>query len=510
MRGDVKNESAAIANEITIAIMSLLIWSFLLFFDIQIFSYMLILISSIIEKRVLCDNKIMKKKDTTKKKKSKLKILIAISISSFLFIISVCLILLSTILTDKTKYSHQNSGNEISEIIKKNYLKSFKNTGNSGVFSFSMDETDINDLFDKKSEQINNKYVSKMYYQTSDNHHYFCIELKRTFIVKSRIVFDTIPTSINDDFSYNLGIVSCKMGKANALPILMKKKLLKEDIFENEYLPIKYNSDTNSFVVSPLKLIEYFPKSEISNLFFDVGKDHMNLFSLNGSLFGFNLDFSKLVTNNMQPEIDYHTEYHLKDDIKTACESVDFSGLSVDESFIAYSLSEETLTNLFTRSIPASKKETLSSSLTEDVANFELSSISVSIKDENLIGTVLYYSLNGYVVDVHSEIVLTDDSSTFYNAYLESKAKVKIGEYIYEGNTSKKVNKITNDISEIFVKLSENHGDFFNFNDFNQSLEINLETMNNSFTDLDLKYSQKSIIVNSTNKRLDFVVTKSA
>ena len=79
-------------------------------------------------------------KQTEKKKRSKLKTILVISTSSFLFIIAVCLILVFAILTDKTTSTHQKSDNESAEIINKNYVKGFKNTGNSGIFSFSMDE----------------------------------------------------------------------------------------------------------------------------------------------------------------------------------------------------------------------------------------------------------------------------------------------------------------------------------------------------------------------------------
>ena len=85
--------------------------------------------------------------ETNKKKMKRLKLLIGASISSFLFIFSVCILLFSFLTMDKTKLDYQKSENEASEIIKKNYLKAFKNPWNSDIFSFSLDEEDINDLF---------------------------------------------------------------------------------------------------------------------------------------------------------------------------------------------------------------------------------------------------------------------------------------------------------------------------------------------------------------------------
>ena len=446
---------------------------------------------------------------TQNKKRSKLKTVLIISTSSFLFVIAVCLILVFAILTDKNTSAHQKSENEITEIIQKNYVKGFKNTGNSGIFSFSMDENDINNLFEKANENITDKHISKKYYQSIDNHHYFYIDLKNTFLVKTRVVFDTVVTSINDDFSYNLGIVSCKMGKTNALTMLKKANLLSEGIFYSDYLPIKFNEDRNEFVVSPLTFIDLFPKTEISDLFFGIAKDHLNLFSLNQSLLGFNLDFSKLSTSETS-DIDLTIEYNLYNDLKTACESVDFSSLSVGESHTSYSIDEVAASSLLSKCCASQEKEIIESPLTEEKVIFSLAAVKAKMKPGNIIEVSLTYSLNAYNIDIVNEIELIDASTTYFNSSFESKNSFKIGAYSYEGKENKIVGVIRNKVVSLFSKLSEIQSDFFTFNNNNQTLNINLETMNNNFSDLDLKYSYKSVQVNQATKTLDFILTKAS
>ena len=446
---------------------------------------------------------------TQKKKRNKLKTILVISTSSFLFIIAVCLILVFAILTDKNTSTHQKSDNESAEIIKKNYVKGFKNTGNSGIFSFSMDENDINDLFAEANENIKDKHISKKYYQSIDNHHYFYIDLKNTFQVKTRVVLDTVVTSINDDFSYNLGIVSCKMGKTNALTMLKKANILSEDIFYSNYLPIKYNEDSNEFVVSPLTFIDLFPKVETSDLFFGIAKDHLNLFSFNQSLLGFNLDFSKLSTSESS-EIDLTTEYNLYNDLKSACESVDFSSLSLGESYTCHSINQDVMTSLLSKCCASQENEIIESPLTEEKVIFSVTAVKAKMKQDNIIELSLSYSLNAYNIDIVNEIELIDTSTTYFNLSFESRNSFKIGTYSYEGKNDKFVGLITNKIVSLFSNLAETQSNFFTFNNNNQTLNINLETMNNNFSDLDLKYSYKSVQVNQTTKALDFVLTKAS
>ena len=444
-----------------------------------------------------------------KKKKNKLKLAFIISTSSFLFIVSVALILVFVILTDKTTSTHQKSENEITEIIKKNYINGFKNTGNSGIFSYSMSEDDINDLFEKANENNTNKYISKKYYQSIDNHHYFYIDLKNTFLVKTRVVFDTVVTSINDDFSYNLGIVSCKMGKTNALTLLKKASLLTEDVFYSDYLPIKYNDEKNEFTVSPLTFIDSFPKSDISELFFGIAKDNLSIFSLNGSLFGFNVDFSKH-GNSAAAETDLITEYDLYNELKTGCESVDFSSLSVGDSRTSYSINEEVLSTLLSRSCSHINEEKIDSQLTTETVIFDLISARALMKPDNRIQVSLCYSLNAYHIDFVNELELIDASTIYFSSSIETKNLIKIGTKIYEGKENKFVSKVISDMNKILAQLSTIQSEFFTFTEERNTLDINLKTMNDNFSDLDLKYSQKSIKVNPLNKRLDFVVTKAS
>ena len=451
--------------------------------------------------------------ETNKKKMKRLKLLIGASISSFLFIFSVCILLFSFLTMDKTKLDYQKSENELSEIIKKNYIKAFKNHGNSGIFSFSLDEEDINDLFERNNELLSSEYVKKINYKRNGTHHYFYFELNKKILGRKRLVFDTIPSvSVNQDYSTNLKIVSCTVGRLNATPFLKHKIILDESLFTYECLPIKYDSNKNCFVVSPLKFMDYFPKSYYSDFFFDLAKTDMDLFSFNAekNLFGFDISFDNL--SPYQPIIDQKTtaEFDFYNDLKTACEGVNFSSLSAGEHYKCYSVSSEDLSALFTKCLPTDKKETIRSPLTDEEVFFDLVTILVSFERNNNINLGIIYSIDGYLFKITQEAEFLDYSGLYFSSTIDLKPKIIMQGATFEGKDNKFVNFINDDIVGLYQNVSNYQSNFFTYDDEKKCILTNLKTMNDSFADYDLKYSTKNIEINDSEGKMNFILTKSS
>ena len=168
------------------------------------------------------------------------------------------------------------------------------------------------------------------------------------------------------------------------------------------------------------------------------------------------------------------------------------------------------MTSLLSKCCASQENEIIESPLTEEKVIFSLTAVKAKMEPDNIIELSLSYSLNAYNIDTVNEIELIDTSTTYFNSSFESRNSFKIGTYSYEGKNDKFVGVITNKIVSLFSDLAEIQSNFFTFNNNNQTLNINLETMNNNFSDLDLKYSYKSVQVNQATKALDFILTKAS
>ena len=164
--------------------------------------------------------------------------------------------------------------------------------------------------------------------------------------------------------------------------------------------------------------------------------------------------------------------------------------MNIDDSTVAYSLSENDFGNLLKSSIKESFKEELSYG--SNKVAFNLVDAQPSFKDDKM-DISLIYSLNGYLVDSKVELSLIDSPGLYFNSALELS---------YENQFS------TGFLEEIFENVHENQPNFFNFSKNQGELFIELKEMNKNLPDGDLKKSRKRTEINPLTKTLDFIVQK--
>jgi len=239
----------------------------------------------------------------SEKLKKRLKILFLICSSVLLITLIVLLIVLISLLTDKNRSSYVRRNIEATEIVKKNYIDGFKNTENTGNFSYILPKDDINELLCEGVDAIDDKHVESVYYDfDEEGKQYFYVDLSKV-VIKTRVVITTIPY-LKDNTTVGFAISKCTIGKANALKYLQRKGYLTSEwidsLFAKSHLPITYEESTYSFLISPYKWIDMFPESTIGDQLFINGQETSGSMSLNANLFGFDLDLSKLKTSSSE------------------------------------------------------------------------------------------------------------------------------------------------------------------------------------------------------------------
>ena len=453
----------------------------------------------------------MSKENKNKKKKIKA---ILIAIVSLIVVLSMILVVIFTaLLKDKNRSNHTGSEITYSEIIKKNYINGFRGISTSGEFSFSLDNSDINELLSVGVKEKNDRYIENIYYESKDEHHYFYVDLTHV-LVKSRVVVDTVKSPLFEDGETHLIINRCTIGKADALAYLQKKGYLTSDwindYFTKCHLPISYNQDTLSFVIKAPTFINDFPSSKLGDTLFSLVKDYKDSFiKENSSLFGFNVDFTKLGADDEFTEVDTSSELSLYQNIKDGCESVDFTMMTIGESKVGYSLKENELDILVNKVIGTSFKEEIKSEYTSNKVYFDLKGVKTSIEEVDNIKIKLYYSVNDYLIKVDEELEFLDLSTTSkFNSLFEAKPTLNIKDYTFMGKENKYVSFFINDLCLLLKNLETFDSNIFIFEENTNHLYVDSNNMNSEFSSPSLRNSKKSVAINTANKSLDFTLTK--
>ena len=430
-----------------------------------------------------------KKEESNNKRSKRLRRYISISVSVSLFLATVLLVMWFILLRDTNRNTHTRSGLTTSQIIEKNYVKGFKNTKNNGKFSYILSEDDMNDLLYDGVKEAKDKHVESIYFENNKNGQYtFYVDLKKTFI-KTRAVVSTYVEDYGYDY-VNLKIISVKMGKVESTKTLIKKGYLTSDwidrYFKACHLPITYNEKTKVLTYEVGNYFNVFPETKISKTFFNLAQQDKTRLSVDPSTLGFIVDFSKLRSKD---DLSINTSAdpipNFYDELKASCET-EFAGMSMGEEKTIYSISEHDFANLLKSSISSSFKETI------DPVNFDLVDAQPTFK-ENEIDVSLLFSLDGYLIDQHIKAEFNDYPDTVFYAGLEvSYSNRFLSEYL----------------ENIFGKTAEIRGNFFTYNVDQGVLYIDLENMNDEFSDVNLKNAWKEIEINPLTKTIDFKITR--
>ena len=451
-------------------------------------------------------------KDTPKKKKhKKWPIIVAISVGTPILLVVVILIVLLATITDKNRSTYVRSEATYTEIINKNIIKGFKDTSTTGKFTFSLDESDINDLLYDAKEAIKSPYVENIYYKRSGGKHTFFVDIGN-IPLKTRA---SVETSIEEGANHtvNLKIDKIKLGNLAAPKKVVNMiydysdDLNKE--FEKNKLPIKLLKDKKCFQVDPLGYISNFPMDGTSGIFWDLIQDNKDIVSVDSENLGLIVDLSKFRSPGDLSVKTYEGDtpnfYNsLKSNFEDESAGAKFlSG----ETVTAYQIAADDFNHLLQKSLPTDKKEEITSPLTTDKAVFNLVGTNTTFLDEGKIDVATIYSLNGYLIDIHLGASLTDSSNTYVDAAFAISTKVRIGTYEYDGASNKFVSTFTDELGKTFKKVEDSQGTFFTYDENQKALRINLEDMNDTFA-APLKDASKSVLVNKDTQTIDFTIKK--
>ncbi len=444
-------------------------------------------------------------------RKKKVKFLITLSACFSLLAITVLLVIWSILLTDKTRGTYVRSETEYSEIINKNYIKGFESISESGEFSFRFREDEINDLLMDGVKTINDKHIEKIYYEKGNNNFYiFYVDLKK-IPVKTRVVLTTYVGDW-DDNSVTLKIYTAKIGKVEASKYLVRKGYLTEKFlnkyFESCHLPISYNEQSKAFVIKATDYISMFPKGNFANLLWNEVLASPTSYKINPTTLGINVSFSKLRTESELTKKTFENALpNFYQELKDELEAVDFSTMSVGESKTAYSISLDEFDHLLMNNMPVTKEE-VESNLLSSKATFELVGTSTTLKAGDKLDIAYLYSLNGYLLDIHQEVEFYDYSTNYFEATFEIKKPITFNSKSHSESNDEYQKYFNSIFKGIFENIQENPSNLLGFNESNNSLVIDLETMNDSHSSSTLRNAWKSIVLDSTNKAINFSVQK--
>ena len=368
-------------------------------------------------------------------------VIISGSIATLVVVAAVVVVVL---LTDKTRFSGKIGSDDSVEVIEKNYIEGFKDTSKTGKFTFQIPEDEMNSVFDKASKSINNEYVDRIYYgRGKDNHHYFYIDLNLP-VITSRVVIDTLAKEgkVNKEQVIKLSIEKVSLGKINAYNFIKDKGILTSSLFDGFFksisIPITFNESNNTFTVKPLSYIDNFPTvSTISTTYFKLARESgSHVISINPSILGFTVDFSKFRSSNSLVANDYsgETAPNFDTGLSTRLNEV-ASELEVGVPHTAYSITKNDLNIALTKSIPSIMKEEVTSKLTKNKVTNSLVNVQTNFIDSDNLTMSLLYSFNGYVIDAVVPLTYVDLSDAEnLKAYFQIEYDINVGSYTKDGS----------------------------------------------------------------------------
>lgn len=430
----------------------------------------------------------------TPKKKKGLKFWLSVSVSASLFLATILLVIWFIILRDPVRNTHVRSEATSAEIIKKNLVKGFENTENTGKFTYILSQDDINDLLDDGVQTLGDKHIESIYFEFGENGiHTFYVDLTRTFFI-TRVVVTTYVEDYGTDY-INLKIVTTKMGKMESTKYLTRKGYLTSEwmdkYFEASNLPIKFDETSKTFRVEIKNYFKGYNEGKIASKFMNLALQDKSALSVNPTNFGFTVDFSKSrsketieINNSTTPVPNFYNE------IKSGCEAIDVSSMADGEERIAYSISESDFANELKKDLPSETKEEIV--FGEKKVTFDLLDAQPTFKENNRIGVSLIFSVNGYLVNFDGEVGLYDYSGTYFEASIEINQENQF---------------FVGFLEEIFKKVQENHANLFEYSESEGSLNIDFYETNSHF-ESDLRDAFKTVEINLSTKTIDFIVTK--
>ena len=325
------------------------------------------------------------------------------------------------------------------------------------------------------------------------------------------MVIDTLLEVDTLNNCYYFAIQDCTMGKTPAFSFLSKKGYFSQEFFSKmanySNLPISYLEEYNRIKYEPIKYMEQFPYGNVAGLMFDFVKEVPNVISLDSSNIGFKVDFTKFRNADYSPDAETTEVVDVYQRVKDALESTTYLALPIGEPYAVASLSDKEFTAILNDSFVEVKDDEVKSTLTSNTANFSINRINVKFIDDVTLRYVYDVSVNGYVCNINQDAEVSYDIYDFATSFF-TKIEIESGGVKFSGSSNKHVTELLNISGGLFTLVKTKQPKAFNSNSLASRFDINLAGISSELSDVNMQSAPKETVIDSTNKRISFIVER--
>ena len=335
--------------------------------------------------------------DDNKKKHRKLKIYLT-TIGS-LFIIVCTIIYLTYLFTHRDSNRNPTSkvDNSNIQLIQKNLLDGFKNTKETGKYSFRISDEDINQILLNSCDDLLSGKEESCYISSDTSTFY--VDYKPTLGVKTRVQYKFNNYGVNtlNEHFFILEDVP-KMG---SLPYMFGHRINFEsfikEVSKNSGLPLRW--ENAMLVASPVKLFDYFPSEDIKSFMKGLisAKPECILVDPN-SLFGFDINLSLFKSNNIPTKEVSELLPDLYSQVSGSITPEFLSSIPSKESKEACILKVSDINKLISSKFTKKVIGHASLDLSDVEVILEVNDLYVSLLDTGHLTFVMPVSINGYMI----------------------------------------------------------------------------------------------------------------
>ena len=366
-----------------------------------------------------------KKEKVELSKKEKLKKILSIWLCSFLVLLIVVVMFVYYGYRDPYRNPYKKTEVTPTSLIEKNIIDGFKDTKDTGKFSFRLSNDDLNQMLSNVTKEDLGKRGESMYYITLEDHHYFMVDLKGFAYFKSRVVVDTQILGYTENSEVLLGINKVTTGRLRYTKTEYFSESFFDMVSEKSLLPIKYIKKSNALMVSPLKFLDYLPDGELINVVKDLVISKPSVVSfVNDSPFGFDIDLSSLRSSHFKEYSEAGEMVDLISNFRSEVPNDIYLSLEEDAESNIYNLSLDDYNKVLRYAFNTKNiSETYVSSLTENKLVIQVEDI-YSVLEVDVIKYIFNVSINGYMINLWVDSSLFNVGANFISKYaLDTKVQ---------------------------------------------------------------------------------------
>lgn len=300
------------------------------------------------------------------------------------------------------------------QLIQKNLIEGFKNTKDTGKFSFRMSDEDINQILLNSTEGLLSGKEESCYIDSKTSTFY--VDYKSTLGVKTRVsyVFDNY--GINPSKEHVL--IPTQVPKMGMLPYMWGHRINFEsfinEVSKKSGLPIRW--ENAMLIVSPNKLFEYFPNENIKSFVNGLINAKPECVSIDpNSLFGFDINFSLFSGSSLPNKEVSDVLPDLYSQVSNSLTNEFLESIPSGESKKACSISVSDINKVISSKFSKRVFEHVSIDLTDVDVSLEVSDLYISLTDTGHVSFIMPVSINGYKLNfvVNSDFIASSNKIMF-------------------------------------------------------------------------------------------------